>query len=321
MVPENKGRVNMTLLEVKNLYKSYGDLKAVDGISFKVEKGEIIGLLGPNGAGKSTTISMISTLLKPDKGEILYSGADIVKNPKAIQKELGIVPQEIALYPTLSGYDNLKFWGQAYGLSRDKLKARIKDVAEIIGIDERLKDKVENYSGGMKRRLNIGAALLHEPEILIMDEPTVGIDPQSRNHILDTVLKLNKSGMTIIYTSHYMEEVEYLCRRIHIMDSGNVIASGTQDELVDIIEGQRQIIIQFDSVTDTLLERLGTLDAVEKVDRNDEMVTLHTKNGKSLIRDALDISIKENVSVESVEVIKPNLESVFLHLTGKDLRD
>jgi len=311
----------MTILEVKGLSKSYGNLKAVDEISFSVKKGEIIGLLGPNGAGKSTTISMISTLLRPDQGEILYKGKDIVKNPKSIQKELGIVPQEIALYPTLSGFDNLKFWGQAYGLSGDRLKNRIKDVAQIIGIDERLKDKVENYSGGMKRRLNIGAALLHEPEILIMDEPTVGIDPQSRNHILDTVLSLNKSGMTIIYTSHYMEEVEYLCRNIHIMDSGRVIASGSQDELVDIIEGQRQVIIQFDKITESLLKALDQMSAVESSECHEKTVTLHTKNGKSLIRDALDLAIKENVSVESVEVIKPNLESVFLHLTGKDLRD
>jgi len=311
----------MTLLEIKNLYKAYGDIKAVDGISFTVEKGDIVGLLGPNGAGKSTTISMISTLMNPDQGQILYKGNDIRKSPKSIQKELGIVPQEIALYPTLTGRDNLKFWGQAYGLSGERLKKRIEEVAEIIGIQERLRDKVENYSGGMKRRLNIGAALLHEPELLIMDEPTVGIDPQSRNHILDTVLKLNKAGMTIVYTSHYMEEVEYLCRCIHIMDSGQIIASGSQDELIDIIEGQRQVIIHFDEIKQSLLDSLSALSAVEKLDNHDEVVTLHSQNGKSLIRDALDIAMKEGVSVESVEVIKPNLESVFLHLTGKDLRD
>ncbi len=311
----------MALLEVKGLKKSYGSLKAVDGISFQVEKGEIIGLLGPNGAGKSTTISMISTLLKPDSGEILYKGNDIVKSPKSIQKELGIVPQEIALYPTLSGYDNLKFWGQAYGLSGDKLKSRIKDVSKIIGIDERLKDKVENYSGGMKRRLNIGAALLHEPELLIMDEPTVGIDPQSRNHILDTVLTLNEAGMTIVYTSHYMEEVEYLCRNIHIMDMGHVIASGSQDELVDIVEGKRQVIFQFDHIAETLLADFSTITGVEKVEHKDLNVTLHTKNGKTLIQDALNIAMKAGASVESVEVVRPNLESVFLHLTGKELRD
>lgn len=311
----------MALLEVKGLSKSYGALKAVDGISFKVEKGEIIGLLGPNGAGKSTTISMISTLLKPDSGQILYKGKDIVKSPKSIQKELGIVPQEIALYPTLTGYDNLKFWGQAYGLSGEALKSRIREVSEIIGIDDRLKDKVENYSGGMKRRLNIGAALLHEPELLIMDEPTVGIDPQSRNHILDTVLALNKAGMTIVYTSHYMEEVEYLCRRIHIMDMGHVIASGTQDELIDIVEGQRQVIFHFDQVTDDLVNEFGVISGVEKVDHSELVVTLHTKNGKTLIQDALGIAMRVGAAVESVEVVRPNLESVFLHLTGKELRD
>ncbi|WP_430883826.1 ABC transporter ATP-binding protein [Fusibacter sp. JL216-2] len=311
----------MALLQVKGLSKSYGRLKAVDNISFSVNEGEIIGLLGPNGAGKSTTISMISTLLKPESGEILYKGEDIVKNPKAIQKELGIVPQEIALYPTLSGYDNLKFWGQAYGLSGDKLKKRIDDVSQIIGIDERLKDRVENYSGGMKRRLNIGAALLHEPELLIMDEPTVGIDPQSRNHILDTVLKLNKTGMTIIYTSHYMEEVEYLCRNIHIMDMGHVIASGAQDELVDIVEGQRKVIFEFEKSTEALVEALGNIKGVDKVQQSGEAITLYTNNGKTLIQDALNIAMKAGVSVESVDVVKPNLETVFLHLTGKALRD
>ena len=321
IIHKNKGREDMALLQVKGLSKAYGSLKAVDNISFSVDEGEIIGLLGPNGAGKSTTISMISTLLKPDSGEILYKGKNIVKTPKIIQKELGIVPQEIALYPTLSGYDNLKFWGQAYGLSGDKLKKRIQDVSEIIGIDERLKDKVENYSGGMKRRLNIGAALLHEPNLLIMDEPTVGIDPQSRNHILDTVLKLNKTGMTIIYTSHYMEEVEYLCRNIHIMDTGRVIASGTQDQLVDIVEGQRKVIFEFEKASTDLVDALGGIKNVENVHQSGSVITLYTRNGKTLIQDALNIAMKAGASVESVEVVKPNLETVFLHLTGKDLRD
>ncbi len=311
----------MALLEVKNLSKSYGTLKAVNNIAFKVEEGEIIGLLGPNGAGKSTTISMISTLLKPESGEILYKGKDIVSHPKAIQKVLGIVPQEIALYPTLSGYDNLKFWGQAYGVTGKRLKERIETVSKIIGIDARLKDKVEQYSGGMKRRINIGAALLHEPELLIMDEPTVGIDPQSRNHILDTVLELNKQGMTIIYTSHYMEEVEYLCRNIHIMDSGQIIASGTQDDLIEIIEGERKIVIQLNSTSQSFVESLSTITGVERVEAEGHMVCIFTKNGKNIIRDALDKAMAQNVGVESLEVIKPNLESVFLHLTGKALRD
>ncbi len=311
----------MTLLEIKQLKKAYGGLKAVDGVGFTVEQGEIVGLLGPNGAGKSTTISMISTLLKPDSGEILYKGHDIVRHPKHIQRELGIVPQEIALYPTLSGYDNLKFWGQAYGLTGKRLRQRIDQVSEIIGIDTRLKDKVEKYSGGMKRRINIGAALLHEPKLLIMDEPTVGIDPQSRNHILDTVLELNKLGMTIIYTSHYMEEVEYLCRNIHIMDSGKIIASGTQDDLIDIIDGERKIVIQVSAVTDTFIEALSKVENIDRISSTQNSVSLFTKNGKNIVREALDIAGRLNVGIDSLEIVRPNLESVFLHLTGKALRD
>ncbi|HNZ83517.1 MAG TPA: ABC transporter ATP-binding protein, partial [Sedimentibacter sp.] len=224
------------MLKVENLYKNFGNIRAVDGISFEVERGEVFGLLGPNGAGKSTTISIISTLLPPTKGEILFEGESIFKNSKNLRQKLGIVPQDVALYPTLTGYENLRFWGNLYGLKGADLKKRINEVAEIIGLNGRLKDKVDKYSGGMKRRLNIGAALLHEPELLIMDEPTVGIDPQSRSHILDTVLKLNAQGMTIIYTTHYMEEAEELCSRICIMDEGKIIASGTKQELVELVK-------------------------------------------------------------------------------------
>ena len=199
------------MLKVENLYKNFGNIAAVDGISFEVKRGEVFGLLGPNGAGKSTTISIISTLLPPTEGEIFFEGESIFKNSKNLRQKLGIVPQDIALYPTLTGYENLRFWGNLYGLKGAELKERINEVADIIGLNERLKDKVKKYSGGMKRRLNIGAALLHKPDLLIMDEPTVGIDPQSRSHILDTVLKLSAQGMTIIYTTHYMEEAEELC--------------------------------------------------------------------------------------------------------------
>lgn len=311
----------MALLEVKSLSKSYGAIKAVDNVSFAVNRGDVIGLLGPNGAGKSTTISMIATLMKPDLGQILYKGQDISSSPRGFQKELGVVPQEIALYPSLSGYDNLRFWGRAYGLAGKALDERIEKVAEIIGIKERLRDKVDEYSGGMKRRLNIGAALLHEPEILIMDEPTVGIDPQTRNHILDTVLELNRSGMTIIYTSHYMEEVEYLCRYIYIMDSGRVIASGTQDELVDSADGQRQLLIQYEEIDENLLEKLGAIEGITSVTSSETQVRLAVDNGKKVIRDVFDVSMKAGALVESVEAVKPNLETVFLQLTGKALRD
>ncbi|BEP28264.1 ABC transporter ATP-binding protein [Helicovermis profundi] len=223
----------MEILRTENLYKKFNDVKAVNDISFNVSKGEIVGLLGPNGAGKSTLISIISTLLKEDSGQVYYKNINNHDKECLIKKELGLVPQDIALYTELSGYENLKFWGSLYGLKGARLKERIKIVSEIIGITDRLKDKVENYSGGMKRRINIGAALIHDPSFIILDEPTVGIDPQSRNHILDTVVNLSKEGKTIIYTSHYMEEVEYICTQIYILDEGKIIAKGTKEELID----------------------------------------------------------------------------------------
>ena len=261
----------MALLEVKDLKKSYKRIEAVKGINFALEKGDLLGLLGPNGAGKSTTISMISTLVKPDGGTILYDGEDILNHPKAIQKKLGYVPQEIALYPMLSGRENMYFWGRTYGLRGAELKNRVEEVSKVIGIQERLKDRVKTYSGGMKRRLNIGVALLHNPELIIMDEPTVGIDPQSRNHILDTVLELNRQGMTVIYTSHYMEEVEYLCNRICIMDQGEIIASGTKQGLIDGLGEGQELHLRLSHSGDHMLDRLKAIDTVRSVVRDEDL--------------------------------------------------
>lgn len=311
----------MTLLKIENLKKYFKDVKAVDDISFEVKKGEIFGLLGPNGAGKSTTISMISTLLKPTSGDIYYNGESIIIKPKCIQKKLGIVPQEIALYPELTGYENLKFWGNVYGLRGKKLKDRIEKIAEVIGLSESLNRKVDKYSGGMKRRLNIGAALLHEPEILIMDEPTVGIDPQSRNHILDTVLDLNKKGMTIIYTSHYMEEVEKLCSHINIMDKGKVIASGTKEELTDILEGEKNIILSFDNINESLIDNIRKINYIENVEVNGLDLILKTHNGENIFKDIIDKIGNTDCKILSIDIQKANLESVFLYLTGRALRD
>ncbi len=311
----------MALLKTIDLKKHYKNIKAVDGINFEVKKGEVFGLLGPNGAGKSTTISMISTLINPSHGDIIYKNKSILKEPKALQKSLGVVPQDIALYPTLTGNENLRFWGNVYGLKGKELKRRIEEVAEIIGIKERLKDKIEKYSGGMKRRINIGAALLHKPELLIMDEPTVGIDPQSRNHILDTVLELNREGMTIIYTSHYMEEVEYLCSRISIMDKGKIIASGTKDELIDTIEGSKRISLSFDRITDKLIRSIKDISYIDKVEIIDEEIVLTTINGETIFKDILSKVSETDSNIISIDVKNPNLEEVFLHLTGRALRD
>jgi ABC-2 type transport system ATP-binding protein len=308
------------MLKIKDLEKSYGEIKAVKGVSIEIEQGEIVGLLGPNGAGKSTTISMISTLLKPDAGSITFKGHDIVKKPKPIQKVLGIVPQEIALYPTLSGYENLRFWGSAYGLKGAELKSKIDEVSEIIGIKERLKDKVEKYSGGMKRRINIGAALLHNPDLLIMDEPTVGIDPQSRNHILETIKKLNEKGMTIIYTSHYMEEVEFLCDRIYIMDEGVVIADGTKEELVASVNKDKKIVVEFEKDAEKVCEAFRKVESVNHVNCEDKLMTLYT-NGNNLMQQIIETASKNELEIVSIDVEKPNLESGFLQLTGKALSD
>lgn len=311
----------MTLLKAIDLTKHFKNVKAVDGINFEVKKGEVFGLLGPNGAGKSTTISMISTLIMPTHGDIIYKDESILKEPKILQQSLGVVPQDIALYPTLTGKENLRFWGNVYGLRGSELKRRIDEVAEIIGLKDRLKDKIENYSGGMKRRINIGAALLHKPELLIMDEPTVGIDPQSRNHILDTVLELNREGMTIIYTSHYMEEVEYLCSRISIMDKGKVIASGTKKELIDTIKGSKRISLRFDRITEKLIECIKSIGYIDNIEINDKEMILTTINGETIFKDILQRVSETESKIISIDVKNPNLEEVFLHLTGRALRD
>jgi len=308
------------ILQVENLTKHYGKLLAVDGVNMTVEKGELVGLLGPNGAGKSTTISMISTLLVPTSGSIRYKGEDIVKSPKKIQKVLGIVPQEIALYPTLSGMDNMLFWGRAYGIKGKQLKKRIDEVSEIIGIKERLKDRVDKYSGGMKRRLNIGVALLHEPELLIMDEPTVGIDPQSRKHILETVKALNSEGMTIIYTSHYMEEVEFLCDQIYIMDNGRVIASGPKESLVSLVDYNELLKIKFSYVDESLLDRLRSLSHVVAVKAHQQDVEVIVKEN-TILKPIVELLQDTPYEILGIDIVKPNLESVFLQLTGKALRD
>jgi ABC-2 type transport system ATP-binding protein len=309
------------MLNVKNLYKNFGNITAVDGISFEVNKEEVFGLLGPNGAGKSTTISIISTLLKPTGGEVLFEGESIFSNPKFIRRKLGVVPQDIALYPTLTGYENLRFWGNLYGFRGQELKTRIDEVAEIIGLNGRLKDKVEKYSGGMKRRLNIGAALLHKPEFLIMDEPTVGIDPQSRSHILDTVLKLKDEGLTIIYTTHYMEEAENLCNRICIMDEGKIIASGTRQELVELVKEKTQISIKLDSVNESILNSLKNMPGVNDAKLDEDTINLYGENGDILLAEIIAKVSEHKRRIQSIDVKKPNLEAVFLHLTGKALRD
>ena len=230
-------------IEVKDLHKSFGELKAVQGVSFEVQQGEIFSLLGPNGAGKTTTISMLSCLLRPEEGDALIMGHSILGDQMGVKSTLGVVPQEIALYEDMTARENLDFWGKMYGLRGAVLKKRVDEVLEIIGLTERAKDRVGKYSGGMKRRVNIGVALLHKPKVIYMDEPTVGIDPQSRRNILDSVVALKQQGMTVLYTTHYMEEAQELSDHIAIMDHGKLIASGTNEELVKIVGATDRITV------------------------------------------------------------------------------
>jgi len=314
----------MNMLTVQDLRKSFGSLEAVKGVSFTVEKGESYGLLGPNGAGKSTTINMITGLFAPTSGEIRIKNIDVIKYPKNAQKWIGVVPQEIALYQAMSARENLKFWGRMYDLSGDELEKSVDQVLEIIGLTERAKDKVETFSGGMKRRVNIGAAILHRPELLIMDEPTVGIDPQSRNHILETVKRLNSEGMTIIYTSHYMEEVEYLCERVGIIDHGELIASGTLSDLRETIGNHSRIILTIDKETanvEKITQALSGIFSKRDIQIQDHQVMVFHKEPQLILSDFIQSVTKTGTKITSVDIVEPNLESVFLHLTGRNLRD
>ncbi|MCP8971265.1 ABC transporter ATP-binding protein [Ectobacillus ponti] len=310
------------MLAVRDIRKSFDQKEVVRGVSFEVKRGESFGLLGPNGAGKSTTISMICGLVPYDSGEVLVDGISVKGDPTAAKRKIGIVPQDIALYPTMSALDNLLFWGRMYGLKRGEVKRRAEEVLEYVGLRDRAKDRIETFSGGMKRRINIGAALMHKPELLIMDEPTVGIDPQSRNHILETVKRLNEQGMTVIYTSHYMEEVEYLCKRIAIVDHGALIASGTKADLCSRLADGHIIRLRVSRLEEKFLADIQELDLVERVlaDREEGTVDIGASN-ETIIGEIIACTVKHRVQVLSLEVKEPNLEALFLQLTGRSLRD
>ena len=311
----------MNAIEVNNLKKSFGDLQAVDDASFKADSGEVLSLLGPNGAGKSTTISMISGLLAPTGGDASIMGHSVTKEPEAAKKSLGVVPQDIALYPDLSARENLVFWGKMYGLRGAALKSRVDEVLEVIGLADRQKDHVGKFSGGMKRRVNIGAALLHKPDVVIMDEPTVGIDPQSRRHILDNVKELNQQGMTVLYTTHYMEEAAELSHHIAIMDMGKVIAYGTHDELIKMVGEQTRIDLTLNAEAEKVLDAWRATDGVSKIDSLDGKVTALVNDSNQVLPHLFEEASKVDVRITSVDIQEPNLETVFLHLTGRALRD
>lgn len=314
----------MDLLSVTNVSKKFQNFEAVKQITFSVQKGESYGLLGPNGAGKTTAINMITGLFPPTAGNISIADIDMVRNPKKAQGLIGIVPQDIALYQNMNAMENLKFWGRMYGLSGNTLQKRVDEALELIGLTDRAKDKVATFSGGMKRRVNIGAAILHKPELLIMDEPTVGIDPQSRTNILDTVKQLNQQGMTVIYTSHYMEEVEYLCERIGIMDHGQFIAQGTIPELREMIGDRSRIILTFPREPEskqTLSSLLLSSFSEKDIQWGAQELTVCHKEPQLVLSELIQSVTNAGDVIKAVEIVEPNLESVFLHLTGRNLRD
>ena len=312
---------NQKAIQVEDLYKNFDHVQAVNGISFNIEKDEIFSLLGPNGAGKSTTISILSTLSEPTKGDAVVMGHSVQTEPMAVKKTIGVVPQEIALYPDLSAQENLNFWGKMYGLQSSERKNRVEEVLEIVGLADRKKDRVDTYSGGMKRRINIGIALLHKPAVIIMDEPTVGIDPQSRRNILDNVKALNREGMTVLYTTHYMEEAQEISDRIAIMDQGEIIASGTHEELVKLVEEQDRIDLTVNKDPTQLTDLWQKIDGVHKISTQNGKVTLLVEDSNLLLPKLFEVANQVDARITSVEIFEPNLEAVFLHLTGRTLRN
>jgi ABC-2 type transport system ATP-binding protein len=312
-----------SILEVQNLVKKYGDLTAVKGISFDIQEGEVFGLLGPNGAGKTTTISVLSTLFSPTSGDAIVGGHSVTKDPMAVRRLIGVVPQDLAIYDELTASENLSFWGQMYGLSGKALKARIAEVLDQIGLTERAKDRVKTYSGGMKRRVNIGVGLLHQPRLLFMDEPTVGIDPQSRRAILDSVKDLNQQGMTVLYTTHYMEEAQELSDRVGIIDHGELIALGTQAQLTREVGENDTLVLHLAEGDDgaALAEAARRLPGVLHADVTDQAVTVIAPEAEEVLAPVVTAANEVGVKIRTVNIQEPNLEAVFLHLTGRALRD
>jgi ABC-2 type transport system ATP-binding protein len=307
------------MIDVLSIKKTFDTVEALKGISFNIHQGECYGLLGPNGAGKTTTISIMSTLIEPNEGKVSIAGYDLKKNPLECKKNIGVVPQEIALYNELSAYDNLLFWGGIYNVPKPELIARIDEALNLLGLTDRKNHKVKTYSGGMKRRINIASTLLHRPNILLMDEPTVGIDPQSRNLIFEVVEKLHKEGITIVYTTHYMEEAERLCDRIGIIDDGEIIAQGTLDELRTSGSMKETVVISFTNLSD---ERYASIaKGWNDLQRFDDTIHFYSMNIQA---DLSKITLKCNevgLDIRHIDIRKINLETIFLSLTGKQLRD
>ena len=309
------------IVEINKLLKRYGDVLALDHVNLKIKEGEIYALLGPNGAGKTTTINIISGLTSFDEGEVSVFDKNIKKHELDIKREIGIVPQDIAVFDDLTAYENVMFFGRLYGLKGNVLKEKADEALEFTGLYDKRKQFPNKYSGGMKRRLNIACAIVHRPKLIIMDEPTVGIDPQSRKHILDSVRKLNEEGSTILYTSHYIEEVENLCSYVAIMDHGRIIASGTKEELKMLIDTEDRLSVELDCMNYTTVNNIKNIKSVKDCYSDDNKLTVVYERDSRNLSKIIDSITASGNEILSVNIEKPSLEGVFLTLTGRTLRD
>jgi ABC-2 type transport system ATP-binding protein len=309
------------IVEIKNLEKHFGDVTAVDGISLNVREGEIYGLLGPNGAGKSTTINILCGLLHKDKGDINVFGKEHKKNLQVIKKDIGIVPQEIAIYEDLKAKENVQFFASLYGLKGRALTESVEEALRFVGLEDRMKEYPKNFSGGMKRRLNIACAIAHKPKLIIMDEPTVGIDPQSRNHILNSVQTLNRKGSTVIYTTHYMEEVESIATMVGIIDHGRLIAEGTCDELQNLVSDHKTIVIETTVVEDKHIDHITNIKGVREVSQEENRLTIDCMKDSNCVGEISCYLGDQNYNIKNISMEGVNLETTFLSLTGRSLRD
>jgi ABC-2 type transport system ATP-binding protein len=321
-VPQSGGTLTaMAVLRCTDLRKRFDQIDAVRGVSFEIAAGETYGLLGPNGAGKTTTISIACGLLEPDRGSVHVDGAELTTRSIAPRSAIGYVPQDLAIYPDLTATENLHFFGRLYGLSTADATVRTAEVLDVIGLRERADEPTKGYSGGMQRRLNIGIGLLHRPKLLILDEPTVGVDPQSRNAILESVEQLSREGMAVLYTTHYMEEAERLCDRIGIIDLGELKAEGTRRELVALVGQHDRVTLQGSGDLEAAARASEALDPVRAASTKDGGITLIVDGARTVLPRLLDTAAGAGLAISSVEVDEPDLEAVFLHLTGKALRD
>ena len=311
----------MKIIQLSSVSKSFGNIEAVKNVSFSIAKGEIFGILGPNGAGKSTIVNILNTLVKPDKGDVIIDGVNIKGDGDIIKLIMGVVPQEIALYEELSAYENLMFWGELYDIPKPELKENVNKTLEIVDLVNRKDDRIKTFSGGMKRRINIACSLLHNPRILVLDEPTVGVDPQNRNHIFEVIERLNNEGMTIIYTTHYMEEAERFCDKIAIIDIGRIIAQGTLKELREKSDVKDLLTIKLADVNSETITRITSENPLFRFDSASGALNVECGNIGNDIQIIINHVQNAGGVIERIYTQGTNLESIYLKLTGKELRD